>query len=297
MVHNSPLQVVVSAPGIRIDVLELLGTLTTNALAEALLAACEPRRGTHCNRPEVRQRMLDAWKGAGEGPELGEECNEVRPVAAIKPQPSAPLRPMPCVEDSAEGAREAEVWQAVHRGDVSEVTSLLQSGPRLTHQDSDGATPVIVALMRGRPPAILASLLASRASVHDRTGTDLALPHIWSTQVLLSQDDKDDARAKLDLLVASHADLNARIGLSGDTALHLVARDFESHRERAKTPCGGLFAHRGVIGGRFKMRLLVSAGADLGRWNCDRKTPLDLVCASIRQELQSELSGVASRTH
>merc|ERR1712032_430134 len=90
------------------------------------------------------------------------------------------------------------------------------------------------------------------------------------------------------------ADLNTRVGLSGDTPLHLVAREFDRHRTRAQTAAGGLFAHRGVVACKLKFRLLVSMGADPGRWNCNHHTPLDLVDGSIRGELRAELSDSAA---
>ena len=299
-----------SVPGVKINVVELLWSLSTDALTNVLVEACRPR-------PEVTHRLLNAW--------LSEDSEErVASLGSVGSPGRAAARDMlatfsvgtvPAVHDPTDNlvadasASNQKLLDAAKLGDMDVVTRLVGGGAKAVCTE-DGLSPAMFAVMRGRPSGILDCLLSSGVDVHQRSPTDLTLLHLWSVQLLLSEEDKLEAERKLKLLVHYQADVDARVGLSGDTPLHFVAREFQRHLERAKRPGATISAHLNVLGARFMYRLLLRAGADPERWDvrgrtprdlagealapADEPVPADLVASDLGSEVSDPLSGVTT---
>jgi len=109
-----------------------------------------------------------------------------------------------------------------------------------------------------------------------------------------------EAQKKLMLLVKSRADLDAKLPVTGDTPLHILARVFNTLSVRASGSkpavdglCGPREAEQFASCTQSRMQLLISFGASTISENCEAKTPLSLVSPKF-QHLLMPAAGLES---
>jgi hypothetical protein len=101
-----------------------------------------------------------------------------------------------------------------------------------------------------------------------------------------------EAQKKLALLVRSRADLNAKMPVSGDSPLHILARVYNTLSSRA---CEGTDTGDGIGGQKdalqfasctqSRIQMLVGAGASTTAFNAEGKKPISLISGRFQQQL------------
>mmetsp|Transcript_87091 Transcript_87091/g.154089 ORF Transcript_87091/g.154089 Transcript_87091/m.154089 type:complete len:375 (+) Transcript_87091:25-1149(+) len=312
-------------PGVTIDVAALLESLSPSSLTSALKAAGASAGETETvtlkapglvvSVPDVlraldKQTLLAAVQHAVKSwpSSIGQATLELaqnRPLATTSvsslklPQigQSSPKKP-PRLPNSEHGlskstgslpARPPEgelLLQAIRDKNLPKVQELLASRVDVETCDSNGVRPISLAMGQGVPSGILKCLLDSKANTKVQDHQNRALIHLWSWNLPRSKTSAKEEQKKLALLAAHKVDLNATLPVTGDTAMHILARVFNTLRKRAEDetssgPCppqiNSIEAERFSKNTELRLQLLANAGASVSIHNATGQVPLELV--------------------
>jgi len=177
---------------------------------------------------------------------------------------------------------------AVDAGDFAQVRQLVEAKADINALNENGISPAALAVKGSRPSALLDYLLSNGAEVAAPSRHEHSLLQAWTTAFVDVGAHGPDLKEKLRLLIRAKADLDERIGHTGDTPLHLAARNFDSHRVKAGTPGMSRHSQERFEAAKFKFKLLLEAKADASIRNSAHQTAIDLVASKHRRELQPD---------
>jgi hypothetical protein len=175
---------------------------------------------------------------------------------------------------------------AVDAGDFTEVRKLVEAKADVNALNENGISPAALAVKGSRPSSLLEYLLNNGAEVVAPSQHEHSLLQAWTVAFVDVKPHGPDVKEKLRLLLQAKADIDERIGHTGDTPLHLAARNFNSHREKAGTPTMSRHTQQRFEAAKFKFKLLLEAKANASIRNSTHKTAMDLVDSKYRRELQ-----------
>lgn len=183
-----------------------------------------------------------------------------------------------------------QLMEAVSRADHTAAVQLIRARADVNHTRADGSCPAALATVQGRPSETLQLLLEHRVDADARAAHDLSLVHIWSTGCMRTKSQREEACAKLRLLVAHGAQVDAKVKLSGNAPLHLAAEEFQRARAQVDSvgACGSVASQETIdelVGLRYQCQLLLQARANPNSRNLMGQTPLDLIDPNFHQEL------------
>lgn len=280
---NTSRKVMVEVPGLRVDVAAVLRNLERRDLLAVVRTAVEPW-------PDTKQKLLQ---------ELhefllsrGVTSNYVRlPQIASTGQLSRSVPEDMGRLESTGGANvvlSERLLKAVRNKDVAGVRSLIAAKADVDRMSSvDQSIPSALAMLQRTPPVILKILLDAKADVERRDNQGRTPAHLWSWALPKSNAGMREAQEKLALLLNYGADINARMSDTGDTPFHVLCQVFQSLRDKVDT-CTEKEDHdaqRFARGARFRVGLLLAAGANRDAANKAGRKPLENVDPRYRQEI------------
>eukprot|EP00927_Polykrikos_kofoidii_P056272 TRINITY_DN50421_c0_g1_i1.p1 TRINITY_DN50421_c0_g1~~TRINITY_DN50421_c0_g1_i1.p1 ORF type:complete len:249 (+),score=33.33 TRINITY_DN50421_c0_g1_i1:111-857(+) len=148
----------------------------------------------------------------------------------------------------------------------------------------NGVHPLALAARGGRSSTILRFLLERGAAGKEHRRMDAAV-HAWAATFVDIAEFEAECRAKLRLLVAYQADVNASNEHTGETPLHVAANLFERHRSQGASSNINRWTTSRSDSAKFKYTLLLKARADPAMRDRRFKTPLDYVSPGFWEEL------------
>lgn len=284
--ERSTRKVMVEVPGLRVDVAAVLRSLERKELLDAVRTAVEPW-------PDTKQKLLQELHEFLMS--RGHTSNYVRlpqietgHLASTVPEDLSSVS-MKSVDGSGVNVVLSErLLRAVRHKDVASVRSLIAAKADVDRSSSVcGTQPSALAMLQKSPPLILKVLLDAKANVERRDNQGRTLAHLWSWALPKSNAGVREAQEKLALLLNYGADINARMQDNGDTPLHVVCQVFQSLRDKVET-CNEVEirdAQRFAQGARFRVGLLLAAGANRNATNNGGRKPLENVDPIYRPEL------------
>jgi len=272
--------VTLQAPGLVLVLPDVLRALDQQTLLAAVRHAVESwPSSTASVALELAQKMSTSLAKASslKLPQIGSSLGK---PPRLPPGLSKSVGSLPTVPEGE--------WllQAVQDKNLAKVQELLALRVDVETCDSRGIRPISLAMAQGVPSGILKSLLDSKANTMVRDNQNRALVHLWSWNLPRSKTSSREEQKKLALLAAHRVDLNSFLPVTGDTAMHVLARVFNSLHKRAQDesssgPCppsiNSMEAERFAKTTEVRLQLLANAGASVSRQNSAGQVPLELV--------------------
>ena len=153
---------------------------------------------------------------------------------------------------SAYAVDDSPLFEAVKKGDKTEIEALLTKGADINGKDENGRTPLHMAVLRGSKD-VVQLLLANGANVNAKNTFGFTALHLVGPHHDVAQ-----------LLLTKGADVNAKAeGASGMTPLHMAAQ----------------------MGAKEVAGLLLAKGADINAKDMNGKTSLHLAVAQGKKDV------------
>jgi len=279
---NSSKKVMVEVPGLRVDVAAVLRNLERPDLLSVVRTAVEPW-------PDTKQKLLQELHDFLLS--RGHTSSFVRLPEISNGQLSRTAPEDMNRLDNSGGVNvvlSEKLVKAVRSKDIAGVRSLIAAKADVDRMSSvDRAHPSALAMLQRTPPVILKVLLDAKADVERRDNQGRTLAHLWSWALPKSNGGMREAQEKLALLLNFGADINARMKSSGETPLHVLCQVFQSLRDKVDTctEAEQRDAQRFAQGARFRVGLLLAAGASPDAANKIGSKPFDIVDPRYREEL------------
>jgi hypothetical protein len=280
---NTNRKVMVEVPGLRVDVAAVLRNLERRDLLAVVRTAVEPW-------PDTKEKLLQELHEFLLSRGVTSSYVHLPKIASTGQLAQTAPEDMNRLESTggANVVLSERLLRAVRNKDVVSVRSLITAKADVDRMSSvDHSTPLGLAMLQRTPPVILKVLIDAKADVERRDPNGRTPAHLWSWALPKSNAGMREAQEKLALLLNAGAEINARITDTGDTPLHVLCQVFQSLREKVDTCTEEeqRDAQRFARGARFRVGLLLAAGANRDAANFSGRKPLENVDPRHRQEL------------